>query len=53
MGGFDRDEMVAILSMLRSMLAFKPEERATAKAVLGSDWMVTWGLPEFEKIRQT
>ncbi|KAB8270304.1 kinase-like protein [Aspergillus minisclerotigenes] len=53
MGGFDRDEMVAILTMLRSMLAFKPEERATAKAVLGSDWMVTWGLPEFEKIRQT
>ncbi|KAK6822115.1 hypothetical protein RU639_006683 [Aspergillus parasiticus] len=29
------------------------EERATAKAVLGSDWMVTWGLPEFEKVRQT
>ncbi|KAE8310745.1 hypothetical protein BDV41DRAFT_590124 [Aspergillus transmontanensis] len=52
-GEFDREEMVAILTMLRSMLAFKPEERATAKAVLGSDWMVTWGLPEFEKVRQT
>ncbi|KAB8225336.1 hypothetical protein BDV33DRAFT_198715 [Aspergillus novoparasiticus] len=52
-GEFDREGMVAILTMLRSMLVFKPEERATAKAVLGSDWMVTWGLPEFEKVRQT
>ncbi|KAE8331615.1 hypothetical protein BDV39DRAFT_147856 [Aspergillus sergii] len=31
MGEFDREEMVAILTMLRSMLVFKPEERATAK----------------------
>ncbi|KAE8345913.1 hypothetical protein BDV24DRAFT_177701 [Aspergillus arachidicola] len=52
-GEFDREEMVAILTMLRSMLAFKPEERATAKAIVGSDWMVTWGLPELEKVRQT
>ncbi|PIG89516.1 hypothetical protein AARAC_006859 [Aspergillus arachidicola] len=52
-GELDREEMVAILTMLRSMLAFKPEERATAKAVVGSDWMVTWGLPELEKVRQT
>ncbi|KAM5431951.1 hypothetical protein McanMca71_005922 [Microsporum canis] len=48
-GEFDREETAALLVMLRSMLAFRPEERATIETVLGSDWMVNWGLPEFEK----
>ena len=49
MGEFEREEMVALLDMLRPMLAFRPEERATAATVLGSVWMVNWGLPELEK----
>ncbi|KAM5480164.1 hypothetical protein MaudMau93_007627 [Microsporum audouinii] len=49
MGEFDREETAALLVMFRSMLSFRPEERATIETVLGSDWMVNWGLPEFEK----
>jgi serine/threonine protein kinase len=44
-------ERDAIFSMLRSMLVFKPESRATAKQILDSEWMVKWALPEFEKCR--
>ena len=50
MGCFDDGEKRAILDILRPMLAFKPEERATAEDVLGSDWMVNWGLPAAERI---
>lgn len=50
MGEYDREEKAAILAMLRPMLAFRPEERASAAAVLGSEWMVKWGLPQFEKV---
>ncbi|KAJ5188447.1 hypothetical protein N7491_004772 [Penicillium cf. griseofulvum] len=44
-------ERDAIFSMLRSMLVFRPESRATAKQILDSEWMVKWALPEFEKCR--
>ncbi|RAH56393.1 kinase-like protein [Aspergillus piperis CBS 112811] len=37
MSSFNKEEQVAILSMLRSMLAMKPEKRATATDVLSSD----------------
>ncbi|PYI01809.1 kinase-like protein [Aspergillus sclerotiicarbonarius CBS 121057] len=46
---FDDEEKRAILAMLRPMLAFKPEDRATAEDVLSSGWMVNWGLPAAEK----
>lgn len=49
-GEFCQDETAAILEMLRSMLKFTPEDRATAEQVLKSDWMVKWALPEFEKV---
>lgn len=34
------EEKEAILSMIRLMLVFRPKERATAKDVLDSTWMV-------------
>ncbi|KNG79992.1 protein kinase domain protein [Aspergillus nomiae NRRL 13137] len=46
-------ERDALLSMLRSMLSFRPEDRPSAQQVLGSKWMVKWALPEFEKIHMT
>ncbi|GKZ16482.1 hypothetical protein AbraIFM66951_000290 [Aspergillus brasiliensis] len=51
MHSFGKDEKIAVLSMLRSMLVLKPEERATATDVLSSDWMVTWGLPAAKRVR--
>ncbi|KAF7182862.1 hypothetical protein CNMCM7691_002606 [Aspergillus felis] len=46
---FDREEMAAILDLMRRMLAFRPEERPTAEEVLKSEWMVKWVLPEYNK----
>lgn len=36
---FDQEAQGALLAMLRSMLEYKPEERATAAEVLESEWM--------------
>lgn len=44
------EEKEAFFSMLRSMLVFRPEGRATASQVLQSEWMARWALPEFEKV---
>ncbi|EGC45698.1 protein kinase [Histoplasma capsulatum var. duboisii H88] len=41
-GGKLREETAAILAMLRTMLMFKPDERATAELVMTSDWMDVW-----------
>lgn len=46
---FEPAERDALLSMLRSMVSFKPESRPSAKEVLASEWMVKWALPEYEK----
>lgn len=43
------EERRAFEGMLRSMLAFRPEERATAQQVLHSEWMKGWGLPALEQ----
>lgn len=45
---FGGEETVAILHLMRRMLAFRPEERPTAEEVLQSEWMVKWVLPDFE-----
>lgn len=50
---FEPRERDAFISMLRSMLRFRPEDRASAQQVLESEWMVNWALPEYEKIRNT
>ncbi|KAI9933897.1 hypothetical protein MW887_004969 [Aspergillus wentii] len=47
------EEQNALLSMFRSMLSFKPENRPSAQQVLESEWMVNWALPEYEKIRNS
>lgn len=46
---FEPTERDALFSMLRSMLAFRPEDRPSPKEVLASEWMVKWALPECEK----
>ena len=45
------EEKAAFLDMIRSMLSFQPEERATIQGVLNSEWMKKWALPSFEKYR--
>ncbi|KAF7128234.1 hypothetical protein CNMCM5793_002776 [Aspergillus hiratsukae] len=47
------EERRAFERMLRSMLAFRPEERATAQQVLHSEWMKGWGLPALEQSWRT
>ncbi|KAJ5544949.1 kinase-like domain-containing protein [Penicillium sp. DV-2018c] len=44
-------EKGALLSMIRAMLAFRPEERATVDEVLRCEWMQRWALPEFDRAR--
>ncbi|ODH37342.1 hypothetical protein ACO22_02617 [Paracoccidioides brasiliensis] len=43
-GEFDGEETVALLELMRQMLAFRPEERPTAEEVLKSEWMVQVGV---------
>ncbi|KAH6838345.1 kinase-like domain-containing protein [Chaetomium sp. MPI-CAGE-AT-0009] len=51
-GVFGDEETVAILDLIRKMLAFRPEQRPTADEVLRSEWMVKWALPDLERSRQ-
>ncbi|KAI1109301.1 kinase-like protein [Nemania sp. NC0429] len=43
------EEKSALLSMLRAMLAFIPEERPTAASLLDCEWMVKWALPDLRE----
>jgi hypothetical protein len=36
--------------MLRPMLVFRPEERATAVETVDSRWLREWGLPSVERM---
>ncbi|KAJ5934433.1 hypothetical protein N7466_003980 [Penicillium verhagenii] len=42
-------ERRAFEAMLRSMLVFRPNERATAQQILHSEWMKGWGQPALEE----
>lgn len=44
-------EKWAFEKMIRSMLVFRPNERATAEQVLHSEWMKGWGQPALEESR--
>ncbi|KZF20039.1 CMGC/SRPK protein kinase [Xylona heveae TC161] len=44
-----KEERRAFEAMLRSMLSFRPNERATALQALHSEWMKRWGLPALEQ----
>ena len=43
-------ETTALFEMLKTMLAFHPEQRSSAKEVLESEWMRKWALPELSKL---
>ncbi|KAL7359747.1 protein kinase [Histoplasma ohiense] len=43
-------ETHALLTMLRGMLAFKPNERLTSTEIMESEWMLRWALPELGKV---
>ena len=49
MNEFGSEETAAILCLMRSMLAYQPEESPTIAQVLESEWMVKWVLPDFER----
>lgn len=46
-------ERVALLDMLRNMLAFIPEERPTAASLMTCDWMTKWALPDLREVERT
>lgn len=46
---FTPSERTLFVSMLESMLKFRPDQRATADEVLESRWMQECGLPSLEK----
>ncbi|KAL1883302.1 hypothetical protein Daus18300_000360 [Diaporthe australafricana] len=45
-------ERVALLDMLRGMLAFIPEERPTAARLMTCDWMTKWALPNLREVER-
>ncbi|KAI1198835.1 kinase-like protein [Nemania serpens] len=42
--GISEDEWTSLLAMLRSMMHFEPDRRATAKQLLQSHWMKHWAV---------
>lgn len=45
------EEKVALIELLRCMLAWKPEERPSAKQLLQVAWVKNWALPAYESGR--
>jgi len=45
-------EEEALLAMLKSMLIFRPERRASAAEVLRSEWVKKWAVPDLELARR-
>lgn len=43
-------EKRALFVMLKGMLAYDPQLRPTAGALLDSEWMRKWGIPELERM---
>jgi serine/threonine-protein kinase SRPK3 len=52
MGEMGEDEKSALIALLRAMLAFRPEERPTAKEITESEWMKNWALLDMVSMRQ-
>ncbi|KAK2731297.1 hypothetical protein FQN55_004784 [Onygenales sp. PD_40] len=52
MGEFGKEETIALLHLMRRMLAYLPEDRPTVKEVLKSEWMVKWVMPDFKQSLQ-
>ena len=45
-------ELRALLALFRGILAWEPEKRWTAEDLLGSEYMVKWALPAWERQRR-
>lgn len=50
---FSAEEAMSLEKMLGAMLIYDPRKWATAKDVIGSDWMNRWGLPALQKFLGT
>lgn len=46
------EEMADLSTMLKAMMAFRPEERPTANEILQSAWMRRFALPEVDRMNQ-
>lgn len=46
MEGVSEQEKVALIALLRPMMAYDPKERPTAKEILESEWMNKWALQD-------
>lgn len=53
MEAVDDQEKLALLSMLRAMLAFIPEERPTAADLLTCEWMTKWALSDLVQVHRS
>lgn len=49
---FGDEEGAAVLELMRSIMALRPEDRPTAGDILKSEWMVKWALPEYERAKK-
>ncbi|KAF6808574.1 protein kinase domain-containing protein [Colletotrichum sojae] len=47
-GGMPDEEKEDLLDLLRKVLRWEPEERASATELLKTDWMKKWGVPALE-----
>ncbi|KAI0186558.1 kinase-like domain-containing protein [Xylaria flabelliformis] len=48
----NEEEKVALLDLLKWMLAWRPEGRPNAEDVLNTTWMKKWALPAYEESRK-
>ncbi|KAF4980299.1 hypothetical protein FZEAL_3670 [Fusarium zealandicum] len=51
MAEMSSEEKEAFIEMMKRMIVFRPEDRASAKELLESRWMKQWALPELRKTR--
>lgn len=45
------EETAALLGMFKAMLKYKPAERISVAEVLGSEWMLRWGMPALKEMK--
>ncbi|SCV38973.1 related to dis1-suppressing protein kinase dsk1 [Fusarium fujikuroi] len=53
MDTINSEEAVALLDLLKRMLAWKPEDRPQAQEILESGWVKEWALPAYNKAKRT
>jgi serine/threonine protein kinase len=46
------EEKTALLKMLRAMLSYEPADRIKAQDVLGTEWMLSYGLPALSELKR-